>query len=147
MESESSLRLVPEAGEAGEPAAIFSGEVKTSNSGGFVSIRTRNMSPSLDLSAYEAITLRVKGDGNRYKFSIYDSGGWNSAAWCGMFDTTPGVWMDVSVPFETLSYNFRTKTMKDPPPFKPNNIFSFQLMLSKFELDGGLNPSFSPGKF
>ena len=37
--------------------------------------------------------------------------------------------------------------MKDPPPFKPNNIFSFQLMLSKFELDGGLNPSFSPGKF
>lgn len=66
--SESSLRLVP--GKDGESSAIFSGEVKTSNSGGFVSIRTRNMSPPLDLSAYNAIRLRVKGDGNRYKFSM-----------------------------------------------------------------------------
>lgn len=68
--SESSLRLVQGVGEAGEPAAVFSGEVKTSNSGGFVSIRTRNMSPPLDLSSYNAIRLRVKGDGNRYKFSM-----------------------------------------------------------------------------
>lgn len=74
--SESSLRVVPAAGEAtgsgGAPgaAAVFAGEVKTSNSGGFVSVRTRNISPSLDLSAYDALRLRVKGDGNRYKFSM-----------------------------------------------------------------------------
>lgn len=76
--SESGLRVVPGAGEteakssSGSPAAaaVFSGEVKTSNSGGFVSIRTRNASPPLDLSAYDALRLRVKGDGNRYKFSM-----------------------------------------------------------------------------
>ncbi len=69
--SESGLRMVPGAGEAArEAAAVFAGEVKTSNSGGFVSIRTRNMSPPLDLSPYNALRLRVKGDGNRYKFSM-----------------------------------------------------------------------------
>lgn len=75
--SESALRLVPGAGEppagsGGPPAAaaVFAGEVKTSNSGGFVSVRTRNASPPLDLSSYDALRLRVKGDGNRYKFSM-----------------------------------------------------------------------------
>lgn len=77
--SESTLRVVPGAGETVEgsgggggigAAAVFSGEVCTSNSGGFVSVRTRNISPPLDLSAYDALRLRVKGDGNRYKFSM-----------------------------------------------------------------------------
>lgn len=75
--SESVLRVVPGVGEAAvdggaaaAAAAVFTGEVKTSNSGGFVSIRTRNLSPALDLSPYNALRLRVKGDGNRYKFSM-----------------------------------------------------------------------------
>ena len=74
--SQSVLRVVPGVGEAAADggaaaaAAVFSGEVKTSNSGGFVSIRTRNLSPALDLSQYNALRLRVKGDGNRYKFSM-----------------------------------------------------------------------------
>lgn len=44
-------------------------------------------------------------------------------------------------------YNFRTATVNDPPPFSKGSINSFQLMLSKFELDGKLNPSFSAGPF
>ncbi|CAM9280674.1 unnamed protein product, partial [Hapterophycus canaliculatus] len=152
--SESGLRVVPGAGEAdpsrggaAAAAAVFSGEVKTSNSGGFVSIRTRNAAPPLDLSAYNALRLRLKGDGNRYKFSIYDSPGWNSKAWCDSFDTVKGEWMDVDIPFDTLKYNFRTETVKDPPAFSKSSISSFQLMLSKFELDGKLNPNFSAGPF
>lgn len=45
------------------------------------------------------------------------------------------------------SYNFRTKSVKDPPRFSSSSIQSFQLMLSKFELDGELNPNFSAGMF
>lgn len=44
-------------------------------------------------------------------------------------------------------YNFRTKTVENPPPFSSSSINSFQLMLSKFELDGKLNPNFSAGPF
>ncbi|MGB3238192.1 MAG: CIA30 family protein, partial [Geitlerinemataceae cyanobacterium] len=57
--SESSIRLIPD-------AALFSGNVSTANSGGFVSVRTRNFETPIDLSAYDGIELRVKGDGNRY---------------------------------------------------------------------------------
>ncbi|CAM9520877.1 unnamed protein product [Laminaria digitata] len=151
--SESVLRVVPGMGEAAldtgaaGAAAVFSGEVKTSNSGGFVSIRTRNLSPALDLSRYDALRLRVKGDGNRYKFSMYDSPGWNSKSWCDSFDTKKGEWMDVDIPFNALTYNFRTSSVKDPPAFSSNSINSLQLTLSKFELDGDLNPNFSAGPF
>lgn len=45
------------------------------------------------------------------------------------------------------SYNFRTESVKNPRRFSAHNIQSFQLMLSKFELDGKLNPKFSAGRF
>ncbi|CAN0294545.1 unnamed protein product, partial [Discosporangium mesarthrocarpum] len=68
-------------------------------------------------------------------------------SWCKSFDTVAGEWMDVDIPFDSLSPIFRTKTLKDPPPLNTLSIHSFQLMLSKFEYDGNLNPSFTPGKF
>ena len=47
---------------------IFSGRVSTENNGGFASVRTENFEPPLDLSDYEGIELKLKGDGKRYKF-------------------------------------------------------------------------------
>lgn len=37
--------------------------------------------------------------------------------------------------------------MKDTGSFDASKVYSFQLMLSKFEYDGALNPQFSPGLF
>ncbi|ONH92411.1 hypothetical protein PRUPE_8G174100 [Prunus persica] len=37
---------------------------------------------------------------------------------------------------------FRARTVSDAPPFDPSNIVSLQLMFSKFEFDGKLNPTF-----
>jgi uncharacterized protein YbjT (DUF2867 family) len=42
---------------------------------------------------------------------------------------------------------FRAKTLKDGSSIDASKICSFQLMLSKFEYDGELNPKFSPGGF
>ncbi len=42
---------------------------------------------------------------------------------------------------------FRAKSVPNAPPFDPQKVFSFQLMLSKFEYDRQLNPSFTPGTF
>mmetsp|Transcript_1749 Transcript_1749/g.2355 ORF Transcript_1749/g.2355 Transcript_1749/m.2355 type:complete len:220 (-) Transcript_1749:247-906(-) len=43
--------------------------------------------------------------------------------------------------------NFRSGLLKNDKPINLENILSFQLMLSKFEYDGDLNPSFTPGPF
>ncbi len=138
--SESTIRLI-------ENAALFTGNVSTANSGGFVSIRTRNFDTPLNLAGYAGIELRVKGDGKRYKFFIRTDPKWDGVAYSHSFDTEPNSWITLRVPFDTLIPVFRAKTMDYADPFDPSKISSFQLMLSKFEYNSELNPKFEPGSF
>ena len=55
--------------------------------------------------------------------------------------------MTISIPFGDLVPIFRAKTVNEAPSIDPTQIYSFQLMLSKFEYDKGLNPRFTPGLF
>ncbi len=138
--SESSIRLI-------DKAALFTGIVSTANSGGFVSVRTRNFNPSLNLAGYEGMEIRVKGDGQRYKFILRCESKWDGISYCYSFDTQKDTWIDVRIPFSTLIPVFRAKTLQDAPPFDVSQVHAVQLMLSKFEYDGGLNPNFQPGGF
>jgi hypothetical protein len=127
--------------------ALFSGLVSTDNNGGFASVRTRNFEPSLDLSSYQGISLRLRGDGQRYKFLIRDDNGWDSLAFAYSFDTRKGQWMTVQIPFEQLVPVMRAKTVAGARSLGTANVRALQLMLSKFEYDGALNPNFQPGSF
>lgn len=127
--------------------AVFTGKVSTANSGGFASVRTRNFEPPLDLSSHQGIELRVKGDGQRYKFLLRDQDRWDSIAYAYSFDTVPREWMTVRIPFNQLTPVFRAKTVNDAAPIQSQHIRAMQMMLSKFEYDGALNPRFSPGEF
>ncbi|MGK7924329.1 MAG: CIA30 family protein [Spirulina sp.] len=127
--------------------AVFAGTVSTANSGGFASVRHRNFQPPLDLSAYEGIQLRVKGDGKRYKFIARCEGNWDGVSYCYSFDTTADEWISPRIPFSALIPVFRAKTVGDAGSFDPSRTYSVQLMLSKFEYDRALNPTFTPGPF
>ena len=133
--------------EKDSEGALFTGETLTENSGGFTSVRSRNFTPPLDVGNATGITLRVKGDGQRYKFFIRDQNGWDSIAYAASFDTVAQEWLTIQIPFATLKPVFRAKTVEDAPPLNPREIVSFQLMLSKFEYDRALNPQFTPGEF
>jgi hypothetical protein len=133
-----------------EPAldgALFTGTVSTANSGGFASIRTRNFEPPLNLGSHQGLALILKGDGQRYKFLLRDQDSWDSVAYAYSFDTVAGQWTTVSIPFASLVPVFRAKTVQDGRSLNPHRIRSLQLMLSKFEYDGVLNPHFQPGAF
>ncbi|NJN30848.1 MAG: CIA30 family protein [Synechococcales cyanobacterium RM1_1_8] len=127
--------------------ARFTGIVSTDNNGGFASVRTRNFEPSLDLAQYRGIALRLKGDGQRYKFLIRDDSGWDSLAFAYSFNTERGKWITVQVPFDQLVPVQRAKTVPGARPLRTSGIRALQLMLSKFEYDGALNPRFEPGEF
>ncbi|NDJ18302.1 CIA30 family protein [Myxacorys almedinensis] len=127
--------------------AVFSGNVSTDNSGGFASVRTRNFDPAIALSEYTGIELRVKGDGNRYKFLVRDDDGWDSIGYSHSFDTVAHEWIALRIPFSSLIPVFRAKTMANAMPLNAGTVRSLQLMLSKFEYDGALNPKFHPGEF
>lgn len=138
--SESRLQL-------GQNFAQFTGNVSTANNGGFASIRTRNFDPPLNLARYEGIELRVKGDGQRYKFFLRGENRWDGVGYSYSFDTTKGEWQNVRIPFDQLIPVFRAKTLPDAPAFDPSQTHAMQLMLSKFEYDKALNPHFSTGNF
>ncbi len=127
--------------------ALFYGNVSTENSGGFASVRTKNFDPSFNLSGYEGIEIRVKGDGQRYKFLLRTETSWDGIAYSYSFNTEADTWINVKIPFTELTPVFRAKTVKDAPIINVNKICSLQLMLSKFEYDGELNAEFSPGAF
>ena len=138
--SESEIRFM-------DGTALFTGNVSTANSGGFASVRTRNFDSPLNLLGYEGVELRLRGDGKRYKFLIRPETQWDGTAYSYSFDTVDNSWMDVRIPFSELVPVFRAKTLKDHSPLDPSHIYSLQLMLSKFEYDGELNPKFEPGGF
>ncbi len=138
--SASTLQQEPE-------GALFTGYVSEANSGGFASVRTRNFEPPLDLTRTMGLDLKLKGDGKRYKFLIRDEDSWDSIAYAYSFDTTARTWMTIRIPFAELVPVFRAKTVKNAPGLNPTRIRSLQLMLSKFEYDGVLNPHFSAGSF
>ena len=127
--------------------AIFVGNVSTENNGGFASVRTRNLEPPLDLSGYEGIELKVIGDGKRYKFITRCEGKWDGIGYCNSFDTVYDFPTTIRIPFKDLIPVFRAKTVSEADAFKQEEVYSMQLMLSKFEYDGELNPKFETGSF
>lgn len=156
--SDSKFTLVPGAGEEGSSdsatriAGVFEGVVTTERgfaSGGFTSMRTRNLDPPLDLTGYEGIKLRVLGDGNTYKIILRDSDQWDGPSWSTMVPTKAGEWADLKVPFSSLIPVARTRSI--PPeqrePFKLDQIYAIQIMLSKFAYDGNVNPTYKDGPF
>ena len=138
--SASGLRLIP-------GAALFSGQVPTENNRGFVSVRTRSFAEPVDLSSCDGIELRVQGDGQRYKVIVRDDVRWDGVGYAASFDTVAEQWVTVRVPFSDFRAVFRARTLEDHPPLLGDSVRSLQLMLSKFEYNGELNPNFSPGTF
>eukprot|EP00188_Purpureofilum_apyrenoidigerum_P006392 Plantae.Rhodophyta-Purpureofilum_apyrenoidigerum.ctg9887.p1 GENE.Plantae.Rhodophyta-Purpureofilum_apyrenoidigerum.ctg9887~~Plantae.Rhodophyta-Purpureofilum_apyrenoidigerum.ctg9887.p1 ORF type:complete len:529 (-),score=109.50 Plantae.Rhodophyta-Purpureofilum_apyrenoidigerum.ctg9887:234-1763(-) len=125
---------------------IFQGSVSTANRGGFASVRTRAASQALPVPKNaDKFILRVKGDGNRYKFIVRTDEKWDGIAFCFSFDTVKDKWIDVDVPFDQLRAVFRAKTVE--AKFDPRSVRAVQFMLSKFEYDGELNPNFTEGPF
>jgi hypothetical protein len=61
------------------------------------------------------------------------------------FDTKDGEWQDIVLPFSEFIPTFRAKTLRDGSKLNPASVCSVQLMLSKFEYDGELNPHFKAG--
>ncbi len=138
--SESQLRL-------GSDQAIFAGIVSTENNGGFASVRTHNFSPPWDLSAYQGFLLTIRGDGQRYKFITRCEGKWDGIGYSFSFDTVVNQWQSIEIPFANLVPVFRAKTVPEVGSFDSSKVYAMQLMLSKFEYDGRLNPHFQAGAF
>jgi NADH dehydrogenase [ubiquinone] 1 alpha subcomplex assembly factor 1 len=90
---------------AGDGAGIFCGELSLERGGGFASVRRRK--EVVDLSAYDAVELRVRGDGKRYKLNLRVSDSIDSVVYQGAFETQAGTWMTAELSLAEFEPRFR----------------------------------------
>ena len=105
----------------------FSGSTNT-RGGGFSSIRTSPM--RLDLSAYDGVRLRIKGDGRRYTWRLTTDAvrrGRQVSYWAD-FESRDGEWHIVDVPFSRFIPRFRGFQL-DCPALDASQVTGMGLMI------------------
>ncbi|MDJ0907121.1 MAG: CIA30 family protein [Woeseiaceae bacterium] len=105
----------------------FSGSTNT-RGGGFSSIRTPAM--RLDLSEYDGIRLRVRGDGRRYTWRLTTNARWwgRQISYWADFETEEGAWTTIDIPFSRFVARFRGARL-DGPPLDQAQITGMGLMI------------------
>lgn len=141
---------------SGSEFGSFAGTVRTENNGGFAGVRSKALSPALDLRSYTGVRMRVRGDAmlRRYKAITRDSYDWNGIAWSQSFDVPPAAadddassWQEVSLPFDAFVPTLFARKVPGGAKVDKSNINTIQLTFSKFEYDNELNPNFAAGPF
>ncbi len=104
---------------------IFKGEISLKNNGGFSSVRTSG--GKYDISDYEGVIVKVRGDGRKYYFTARASNRSRVAFWYDM-QTKAGEWTTFKIPFSSLYATSFGRKLSDLK-LNSENITSFGLML------------------
>ena len=89
---------------------LFKGYVTTENNGGFSSIR--HEFNKKDVSKFEHIVIKVKGDGKDYQFRIKEKSS-QRYSYISTFRTT-GEWQTIKIPLSSFYPSFRGNTLDKP---------------------------------
>ncbi len=106
---------------------VFAGLLSLENNGGFASVRT--VLPSDDLSAFEGLLLRVRGDGRTYQVRLRTDGTFDGLAYSAEFDTEPGSWTTVALPFDTFTPTYRGYVPRNASPLDTSAIRQLGFLL------------------
>jgi hypothetical protein len=141
----------------GPRGLVFDGEV-IAEGGGFVSLRSPQLSPPLDLSGWGGLELELLGDGRTYKLAVGCSDGVagltelipGGLRWVHAFATSAGTVNRVRIGFDQLTPSLRARPVDGLPlglplHFDPGRITRLQLLHSRFGDDGQPNPGFRAG--
>jgi hypothetical protein len=100
--SKGSIRLTEEG------HALYRGDVSLENNGGFSSVRYRL--PKMDVSEFENICFRVKGDGKRYQFRLKEDA-YDRHSFITYFETS-GDWEEICLPLSEFYPTFRGNRLR-----------------------------------
>ena len=105
--------------------AVFHGEVSLENNGGFTSTRYRFQEKNV--SDYQKICIRIKGDGKTYKFRIKEQLN-HRYSFVYIFPTS-GQWETVEIPFKNLMPWYRG-TKLDAPEFPGKRLSEVAFLIA-----------------
>ncbi len=107
---------------------VFAGTVSLDNNGGFASVRS--LPARHDLAGCDALVVRVRGDGRRYKFTVRTEGGSESAIYQAAFTTKEREWEEHRLAFKDFLPTFRGRVLAGEPPLDPARITSVGFLIS-----------------
>jgi hypothetical protein len=108
--------------------ATFRGTVSLENNGGFASVRT--MPANLNLAEATEFILRVRGDGQQYKFTARMNSNFDGALYQSSFATRQGEWQEIRLPFDKFSPTFRGRQLSSEPPLAASKITSIGVLIA-----------------
>jgi NADH dehydrogenase [ubiquinone] 1 alpha subcomplex assembly factor 1 len=111
-----------------EGGACFEGSVSLENNGGFASVRSEPQNH--DLSPFQGILLRARGDGKRYVFRLRNSGSFDGVSYQAHFETVSDEWITIRLPFESFKPVFRGRLVQNAEPLDLKSIKSFGFLIS-----------------
>jgi NADH dehydrogenase [ubiquinone] 1 alpha subcomplex assembly factor 1 len=111
--------------------ASFRGEVSFDNNGGFASVRSR---PQVrDLSSFDGLALRVRGDGKTYGFRIRTNSSFDGVSYQVAISPPAGEWHDVKVAFTDFVPVYRGRRVAGHPPLDAAQVTTLGLIISRQE--------------
>ena len=109
--------------------ALFTGEVSMEHGGGFASVRSGHL--DLDLSGYQGLIIIFMGDGKSYKLSVTTEPRFDSVVYRTVFNTRPGIWEELKIPFNRFVPTFRGEVVSQAPELDPSRIVALGLLISQ----------------
>ncbi len=113
---------------------LFTGALSLENNGGFASVRTA-VEP-LVAPAPDGLELRVRGDGRIYQLRLRTDDRFDGIAYRAEFQTTPGTWTVLRIPFDAFAATFRGRGVPDAPPLDTTGVTQLSFMVA----DGNPGP-------
>ena len=105
----------------------FSGNLSLENRGGFTSIRTRPA--DLNLSGYDRLALRLKGDGRTYYVNLMTSSR-SAASYRLPVETKKGTWQEVRVDMKDFLYTSYGRIRAGAAPLNAKDVVSLGITLA-----------------
>ncbi len=109
-------------------AMLFSGTVRLENNGGFASVRGRATREHADISAFNAIALRVRGDGKSHGFTL-GKASQNNVMYQARFSTRAGEWQEIVLPYREFRPS-RFGNLLNLPAFDGRDVGMYGFIIS-----------------
>ena len=115
--------------KCGKGLVCFKGTVSLENSGGFCSASSLP-AQTYDLSKFEGIKIRLKGDGKKYKATLKNDTSFNGFVYQFEFKTEAGKWIDIIAPFNKFIPVLMGVVQNDAAKLSKSKIKSFGFIIS-----------------
>jgi uncharacterized surface protein with fasciclin (FAS1) repeats len=120
----------------GEGAIRFDGETSLANNGGFSSMRA-DVEPGR-LAGFDAVRMRLKGDGRSYRFGVRTGAGQRGDNFWSTFPTVAGQWQEVVLPLAEMDRHIMGQRLPgrvDPAAVRGLELYIYDGKAGPFEIE------------